>query len=186
MTIYTRTGDEGETGLFGGSRVSKDIIRLEACGTVDELNSALGLVRAEPLSELIDSLLARLQHELFQVGAELGTVKPESRGLRVIGRANIAAIEQAIDEYQQRLSPLRNFVLPAGVRAAAALHLARTICRRAERRLVTLDRSGANEVAPELLAYLNRVSDLLFVLARAVNAEANVADVVWQSSTTSR
>ena len=181
MTLYTHTGDQGETGLFGGPRVGKDVARLEACGTIDELNAALGLVRAEPISEPIDRLLDRLQHELFQVGAELATLNPQERGLRRIGTAAIVAIEQTIDDYQERLPLLNNFILPVGVRAAGALHLARTICRRAERRLVTLAHTGPNEVAPELLAYLNRVSDLLFVLARTANAEKGVADVIWQN-----
>ena len=186
MTIYTRTGDQGETGLIGGQRISKDAIRLEACGTVDELNAALGMVRAEPVSKPIDPLLARLQNELFQVGAELASLNPDACGLQRIGAAHVAAVEQAIDDCQQRLPALRGFILPAGSRAAATLHLARTICRRAERRLVSLARSGHDQVAPELLAYLNRVSDLLFVLAQALNVEAGVADVVWQRPSSAR
>jgi len=179
MKIYTRGGDQGETSLLGGLRVSKDSARMEACGTVDELNAALGMVRAEPVSPAMDQLLAQLQQTLFHVGAELATLNPDQYGLRRVGTAQIDVIEQTIDAYQQRLSTLQNFVLPTGTRAAATLHLARTICRRTERCVVTLSHNSPAEVAPELIAYLNRVGDLLFVLSRAANAEAVTADVVW-------
>lgn len=179
MKIYTRTGDLGETGLLAGPRVGKDIARIETYGTVDELNAAIGVVRAEDLPASIDRLLDRVQHELFEVGAELATPDPVSRGLRTIGRPQIAALEAEIDSYEARLAPLKAFILPGGTRAAAALHLARTICRRAERRLVTLIREAGPEISLDLLAYLNRLSDLLFVLARAANADAGRPDVPW-------
>ena len=181
MKIYTRGGDKGETSLCGGLRVHKDSAYMEACGAVDELNAALGMVRTEPLNPALDQLLAQLQQTLFQVGAELGTPRTElgtsrpDRGPRIVGTSQIEALERSIDEYQERLPELRSFILPTGTRAAAALHLARTICRRAERRVVTL--SGA--ISPELIAYLNRLSDLLFVLARTANADAGVPDAVW-------
>lgn len=179
MKIYTRTGDLGETGLLAGPRVGKDIARIETYGTVDELNAAIGVVRAEDLPESIDRLLDRVQHELFEVGAELATPDPVSRGLRTIGRPQVAALEAEIDSYEARLAPLSAFILPGGTRAAAALHLARTICRRAERRLVALIREAGLEISLDLLAYLNRLSDLLFVLARAANADAGRPDVPW-------
>lgn len=172
MKIYTRTGDQGETGLFGGPRVRKDAARIEACGTVDELNSALGLVRAESLPEDIDALLRRVQHELLAVGAELGTPDPVTHATRTIGPEHVQALEAEIDHYEAGLQPLEGFVLPGGDRAGAALHLARAVCRRAERRLVTLTAGGGERVSSALLGYLNRLSDLLFVLARTAGARA--------------
>ena len=177
MTIYTRSGDRGETGLFAGPRVAKDAPRIEVCGTVDELNAGLGLARAEPLPEAVDRLIERLQGELFEVGAELATPDPDAHGHRTIGQAQVEKIEAEIDRYQASLPPLEGFILPGGTRAAAALHLARAICRRAERRLVSLVRQDDQQVSAVLLAYLNRLGDLLFVLARAVNAQAGQTDV---------
>jgi cob(I)alamin adenosyltransferase len=187
MKIYTKTGDTGETGLFGGPRVAKDDLRIEAYGTVDELNAVLGLVRCDKLPPDVDDLLARIQNELFDVGAELATPQPEVKGIARAEAEHIAALEQAIDHYQAGLAPLKTFILPGGSKAAAWLHLARTVCRRAERRLVTLAREKANTaeaVSPTLVVYLNRLSDLLFVLARSVNAEAKVPDVVWRKRVT--
>jgi cob(I)alamin adenosyltransferase len=181
MKIYTRTGDQGETGLFGGPRVGKDELRLEACGTVDELNSFLGAARAETLPEGIDALLDRIQHELFEVGAELATVDPVAHGTRTIGALAIQGMEDAIDQYQARLPELAQFVLPGGSRAAAQLHVARAVCRRAERRVVSLVRGeGADKVSATLITYLNRLGDLLFVVARAASAAAGHVDVAWQ------
>jgi len=179
MKIYTKTGDDGQTGLFGGPRVSKDAPRIEAYGTVDELNSVLGLARAETLPESIDALLATIQSELFSLGAELATPNPAAKGTHLIGPGHIQRLEQAIDEYESQLEPLKQFILPGGTTGAATLHLARTICRRAERRLVTLVHSCSESISPELLVYLNRLSDLLFVLARAANHAAGVTDVPW-------
>jgi cob(I)alamin adenosyltransferase len=142
----------------------------------------LGVARAESLSASLDGLLARVQNELFEVGAELATPDPEKRGTRTIGRRQIAVLEGEIDEREARLAPLAAFILPGGTRAAAALHLARTICRRAERRLVALVREAGPEISLDLLAYLNRLGDLLFVLARTANAEAGAPDVPWKRS----
>ena len=179
MKIYTKTGDDGDTGLFGGPRVSKDDPRIEAYGTVDELNSVLGLARAERLDKDLDELVGRIQSELFSLGAELATPNPSAQGTALVGPAHSAALEHAIDRYQIGLAPLKQFILPAGTRAAALLHLARTVCRRAERRLVSLRSASAEPVSGELVIFLNRLSDLLFVLAREVNRRADVPDVPW-------
>jgi len=179
MRIYTRTGDGGETGLFSGQRVPKDDPRVEAYGTVDELNSWLGLVRAEALPADVDELLDRVQNDLFTMGADLAT-PPEGRKAGKaprIGPEHVRALEAAIDRYEADLPPLRAFILPAGPQAVALLHVARTVARRAERRVVTLYRAGG--VAPEAVSYLNRLSDLLFVLARAVGARLGAAEVPW-------
>jgi len=180
MRIYTRTGDQGQTMLFGGPRVDKDVARVEAYGTVDELNAVLGLVRAEPLSADVDQLLARIQGELFEVGAEIASPDPVAQGTRTIGPHHVAALESHIDRFDAGLPPLGEFILPAGTRAAALLHVARTVCRRAERRLVTLVRQNPAEVSRVLLAYLNRLGDLLFVLARQANAAGGQPDVPWR------
>jgi cob(I)alamin adenosyltransferase len=193
MKIYTKTGDRGETGVFGGPRLAKDDPRIEAYGTVDELNAVLGLVRCEKLPPDVDDLLARIQNELFDVGAELATPRPDAKGIPRTTEEHVAALEQAIDHYEAGLAPLKSFILPGGAKPAAWLHLARTVCRRAERGLVTLVRetalaaadgspeaSVAEPISPTLIVYLNRLSDLFFVLARSVNAEAKVGDVVWR------
>ncbi len=180
MKIYTRTGDLGETALLAGPRVGKDMPRIEVCGTIDELNAVIGLARAESLEAEADRILARVQNELFSIGAELATLDPVAKGVRWIGTDHVKALEAEIDRYGQGLSPLAEFILPAGNRAAAALHLARTVCRRAERRLVTLVRRSEEPISVVLMAYLNRLSDLLFVLARYENARAGRADVVWR------
>ena len=138
MKIYTRTGDNGSTGLFGGPRVSKDHVRIEAYGTVDELNAALGVARSCSLPSEVDSQLETTQSELFSIGAELATPDPDERGLRIIGEQHISRQERWIDEHESGLPELTHFVLPAGNRGAVQLHLARAICRRAERRVVTL------------------------------------------------
>jgi cob(I)alamin adenosyltransferase len=182
MKIYTRTGDDGTTGLFGGQRVPKDDPRIAAVGTVDELNAALGLVRMEAFRASskpaeIDALVDRLQHRLFDLGAELATPRSASAA-NLVSEANVAELEQAIDRYDAELPPLREFILPGGCPLTSQLHMARAICRRAERLTVTL--AAADEVRPEIVHYLNRLSDLLFVLARAANAAAGVPDVPWQ------
>ncbi|HEX7448869.1 MAG TPA: cob(I)yrinic acid a,c-diamide adenosyltransferase [Pirellulales bacterium] len=178
MKIYTKTGDRGDTGLFGGPRVRKDDPRIEAYGTVDELNAVLGLVRCEPLDAPLDDLLATIQSELFDLGAELATPEPQRLGTRTLAAAHIARLEAAIDQHEAALEPLKAFILPGGTRAAALLHLARTVCRRAERRLVTL--ADREVISADLIIYLNRLSDLLFVLARSVNRAAGLADVPWK------
>ena len=180
--IYTRTGDLGETGLLGGPRVRKDSLRVEACGTVDELNAAIGLARAEPLCEDLDHLLERLQHDLFRLGAQSVAVGALAKSLDMIQPAHVEALEKEIDRHEHALSELKQFILPGGTRAAAALHLARTVCRRAERRLVTASDAFGDEISPLLLVYLNRLGDLLFVLARAANAQAGQSDVPWKKS----
>jgi cob(I)alamin adenosyltransferase len=180
MKIYTKTGDAGDTGLFGGPRVRKDDVRIEAYGTVDELNAALGLARAEALPASIERCLLRVQSELFSVGAELATPEPAKHGTALICDPHIAALEQAIDELEVTLPPLKQFILPAGNRGAGLLHLARGICRRAERRVVTLARSPQVHVSDRIIRYLNRLGDYLFVAARATGQDAGLAELPWQ------
>lgn len=180
MKIYTRTGDEGETGVFGGPRVPKDDLRIEAYGTVDELNAALGVVRAALPPPAIDEVIERLQHELFVVGAQLATPKPVEKGVPMIGQQHVTALEQLIDRCEERLPLLKEFILPGGTPLAAQIHFARAICRRAERRVVTFARTSPESATPELLAYLNRVGDLLFTLARAANQHAGRAEMPWK------
>ncbi len=181
MKIYTRTGDEGQTGLFGGARVGKDDPRVEAYGTVDELNSCLGVVRASNPSAQTDASLLQIQSDLFTVGAELACVPGKEDKLRmtVVGASDIARLEGWIDRSEEPLEPLKNFVLPGGCTAAAELHRARTVCRRAERRTLTAGRASA--VRAEIVIYLNRLSDLLFVLARYENHVAKIADIPWHA-----
>lgn len=179
--IYTRTGDSGETGLFGGGRVRKDNLRVEAYGTVDELNAVLGVTRAalSRESELveIDVFVSRVQHQLFNLGAELATPQPDAHGTNLVADRDVEWLEQAIDAWDGQLPPLRTFILPGGSPAAGHLHWARTVCRRAERLLVAL---ASNEpIRVELLRYVNRLSDALFVAARAANQQMGVADVTW-------
>ena len=183
MKIYTRTGDSGSTGLFGGPRVPKDDARIEAYGTVDELNAALGAARAAGSPASIDRQLQQIQHELFALGAELASPDPDAHGLRLIGEPQIGRLEGWIDRHEERLPPLKQFILPAGCPAAALLHLARAVCRRAERRVVTLGRHDGAAVGDSVLIYLNRLSDLLFVMTRVANAEAGIGDVPWEKVT---
>ena len=178
MKIYTKTGDSGQTGLFAGPRVRKDDVRIEAYGAVDELNAFLGLARSQALPAEIETCLARVQNELFAVGAELATPDPVKHKTAMIGPAHIEALEWAIDALEANLQPLRQFVLPAGTAAAAHLHVARGICRRAERRLVTLS-SENPALFQNVLTYLNRLGDYLFVAARSANHTAGAAEVPW-------
>src|SRR5688500_16721455 len=171
--IVTRTGDDGTTGLADGSRLPKDALRIDALGEVDELNSAVGLVLAEDLPEALRSCLLAVQHDLLDVGGELCLP-----GHTIVAEAHVARLDQEVERLNAGLSPLTDFILPGGSRAAAAAHLARTVCRRAERSVVGL--SHAEAVAPHLLQYLNRLSDLLFVAARALNRHAGGDDVLWQ------
>ena len=176
MKIYTKTGDQGETGLFGGPRVSKDHARIEAFGTVDELNSHLGVVRTLPAADAFDPLLRRVQCELFDLGAQLAT--PAAAAERITA-GHVAALETEIDGHEATLSPLTSFILPTGTPLAAALHVARTVCRRAERRVVALGMQPETTIPANAIEYLNRLGDLLFVMARAANRRADVADDPW-------
>lgn len=176
MKIYTKTGDTGDTGLFGGARVSKASDRIASYGDVDELNCILGRVRLHPFGDANDALLAAIQSQLFDVGAELAS-PGKSNGLDPIGDSEIEAMEHAIDRAETELAPLRTFVLPGGSPLAAELHVARTVCRRAERQIVAL--AAKEPVRGEVIRYVNRLSDLCFVLARLANHRAGVADVPW-------
>jgi len=171
--VYTRTGDGGTTGLADRSRVRKDSPLIEAIGAVDELNSALGVLLAEALPEEVRSCLVDVQHDLFDLGGELS--RP---GHAILTEAYVARLERALDGFNGALPPLKDFILPGGSRAAALAHVARTVCRRAERRLVTL--AGKEAAPPHTVPYLNRLSDLLFVLARVLNRAAGRGDVLWQ------
>lgn len=179
MKIYTRTGDKGETGLFGGARVSKSDTRVAAYGEIDELNSVIGLARAQGLDAAVDGLLARVQLELFDLGAELATVpgKLDKLDLPRIEEEEVKRLETAIDRFEADLAPLKTFILPGGSAGAAQLHVARCVCRRAERGVVAL--ASVSEVRAEAVHYLNRLSDLLFTLARHANHRVGVADVPW-------
>ncbi|GMQ90296.1 MAG: cob(I)yrinic acid a,c-diamide adenosyltransferase [Gammaproteobacteria bacterium] len=171
--IYTRTGDDGTTGLGDGTRTGKDSLRVEAYGTVDELNSVIGLLLTHKLPEHMRACLTDVQHTLFDLGGELcipghGAVDP----------ARVTELELTLDELNAGLQPLKEFILPGGTPVAALCHLARTVCRRAERRIVSLARSET--VSATAIRYLNRLSDLLFVTARALNAQAGEPDILWR------
>lgn len=179
MKIYTRTGDSGDTSLFSGGRVRKSDARVETYGTVDELNSLLGLARAEPLPALAQEWLEHIQNDLFYLGADLATPleATSSRVVRVTPDA-VMYLEQVIDRMDEEVPPLQQFILPGGQRAAATLHVARTVCRRAERLCVALADDFA--INPATLVYLNRLSDFLFTLARWVNLRAGESEMAWQ------
>lgn len=170
--IYTRTGDDGTTGLGDGTRVGKDSARVNAYGTVDEANSSIGVVLAAQVPDDIRALLTMVQHQLFDLGGELCIP-----GHAAIGAEDVDALERQLDQYNEALPPLKDFILPAGGEAAARCHLARTIVRRAERETVTLARHDA--VRPEAIRYLNRLSDLLFVLARVLARADGQGEVLW-------
>ena len=179
MKIYTKTGDRGDTGLFGGARVSKASTRVSAYGDVDELNSVLGVVCAHLEDAAVCENVRQIQGDLFVLGAELAKNpdKPLNLGIALLGEDDVERLERYIDELDRELQPLKTFILPGGSCAASFLHLARTTCRRAERSVVEL--AQAESVREELVRYLNRLSDLLFTLARAQNAHAGVHDVPW-------
>ena len=180
MKIYTKTGDAGETGLFGGDRVSKASLRVETYGEVDELNSTVGWARIAASDPELDALLNQIQNDLFEVGAELGSTaqRKQKSTMPLIDESQVEALERAIDKYEEGPPPLTSFVLPGGCEGAARFHMARCVCRRAERSLVAL---GALEtLRGELFRYINRLSDLLFVLARYANHRAGVEDIPWK------
>ena len=182
MKIYTKTGDNGETGLFGGERVPKDAVRIAAYGDVDELDALLGMVRASAPPAEIDRILLQLQNHLFVMGADLAT--PLDHGLPSVPRIDgsyAVNLEKEIDAIDPLLPPLKNFVLPGGTPVAALLHFARTVCRRAERSVVTLART--EQIGPDVIIYLNRLSDLLFVLARYANHLAGSIEISWPGPT---
>lgn len=171
--IYTRTGDKGDTGLGDGSRVAKDSARVEAYGTTDELNCVIGMILAEEIPADIHQCLLSIQHELFDLGGEL--CMPGYIGIK---DAQVTRLEEALDKFNADLPPLKEFILPGGGRTAAACHLARTVCRRAERRVVTLTKTET--VNPPIVGYLNRLSDLLFVIARVLARHESGSEVLWQ------
>jgi len=177
MKLYTKTGDDGTTGLYGGQRTSKDASRVEAYGSVDEANAAIGLARVYVDDVELDKLLTSLQHALFDVGADLATPAsaPQRAQLALIDSADVAVLEAAIDRYDAQLEPLRQFIVPGGHAASAALHHARAVTRRAERQVVRLMHE-ADDVNPTVVHYLNRLSDLLFVVARLANARHGVSE----------
>lgn len=181
MKIYTRTGDAGLTGLFGGGRVPKDDPRVDAYGDVDELNALIGVARAAEPMPRIDEVLVPVQRDLFAIGALLATPDREKMAQHLekarIDDARIRDLERAIDDADAELEPLRSFILPGGSPKAAALHVARTVCRRAERRVVRLQHEV--ELPPLAVIYLNRLSDLLFTLARLANRRAGTGEVTW-------
>ena len=186
MKIYTRTGDAGETGLYGGERVPKHDPRVEAYGTVDEANALLGLARAHGNDTQVRKTLEELQNALFDVGADLATPHGAKQRARIvpIDERDVASLETWIDEYEELLEPLDSFILPGGNATAAALHAARAVVRRAERRVVAI--GADHEVNPQVQVYLNRVSDLLFVLARIVNMRAGVSEGAWKARVRTR
>lgn len=179
MKIYTRTGDQGQTGLFGGSRVPKDDARVEAYGTVDETNAAIGVASTQCAVPLVRRILDEVQSDLFTLGAELASVPGhEARlGIALLSDDDVTKLERAIDEADEPLPPLRNFILPGGPPDVVALHFARTVARRAERRVLTL--AQREPVRPTLLVYLNRLADLLFVLARRAHHENGGNEQAW-------
>ena len=179
MKIYTRTGDGGDTSLFGGARVPKAALRVEAYGTVDELNAHLGRAVAECADLPVAATLREIQSDLFATGSDLATPSDHRNPTR-LDPARIAALEETIDRLEADLDPLKTFILPGGDPAAATLHIARTVCRRAERRTVAL--AAEEEIGEAPVVYLNRLSDLLFVMARWVNARRGVDDVAWSGS----
>ena len=180
MKIYTKTGDKGETGLFGGERVSKDSLRISAYGTIDELNSVIGLAITEVGDKSVKENLLKIQNQLFVVGSDLATPEEEKTKKLNIQRtpaSYYADIEKMIDEYDEQLEELRNFILPGGSKGAAMLHVCRTICRRAEREVVALKNSVT--IGENIIIFLNRLSDLLFVLSRFENKVSNHPDTIW-------
>ena len=181
MKIYTKGGDKGETGLFGGERVPKNSPRIEAYGTIDELNSYIGLAITETKSKEVQELLNNIQNRLFTVGSDLATPlneKTEKYDIPRVSKEFFEAAEKQIDKFENELEPLKNFILPGGSRAAAELNICRTVCRRAERRVVALNASS--KIGENIIIFLNRLSDLFFVLARYENMISGIPDTIWK------
>ncbi|GMR25757.1 MAG: cob(I)yrinic acid a,c-diamide adenosyltransferase [Ignavibacteria bacterium] len=181
MKIYTKTGDKGETGLFGGERVSKDSIRIQAYGTIDELNSFIGLAVTEVADDTVKEILQNIQNRLFTIGADLSTPDSEKNKKLNIFRTPeefYLDIEKAIDHYESKLDELKNFILPGGSKGAALLHICRTITRRAEREVVVLNKTV--KIGDNIIIFLNRLSDLFFVLARFENTVTHTPDIEWK------
>jgi cob(I)alamin adenosyltransferase len=181
--LYTGTGDLGETGLFGGRRVRKDHLRVQAYGTIDELNAALGFAASMVRERMLVANLRSIQNELFNVGAELASDQPVRRAAKssstfALSESSVERLEALIDDYDARLPPLRTFILPGGTQAASAMHVARTVARRAEREIVAL--AAKEHVNPVILVYLNRLCDLLFALARHLNKTSRRREITWQ------
>jgi cob(I)alamin adenosyltransferase len=179
VKIYTKTGDDGTTGLLAGRRVRKDDLRVEAYGTIDELNAILGAARAAGVDSSFDAILAHVQETLFVVGAALADPTPGGRFHDAINSAHVTWLENRIDKMEAGLPPLTQFILPGGCPAAATVHWARGVSRRAERLIVSLSRRDGEDVPVDLLVYINRLSDFLFVIARAINQGAQVAEATW-------
>lgn len=178
MKIYTKTGDEGQTSLFGGERVSKDHLRIQAYGSIDECNAVLGLAQNSNSSSILKSLLQQIQNQLFVVGADLASPESTSNQQVVKGK-DVQFLESNIDILENSLEPLKTFILPGGTQTASFLHLARTICRRAERHVVSLKNLEENADFSLVLKYLNRLSDLLFVASRFANKQEDIKDIPW-------
>ncbi len=179
MKIYTKTGDTGETSLFGGKRVSKDDLRIEAYGTIDELNSQLGLLITHIKDNNIQALLLKIQHRLFDIGSVLAVDPASGIELPGIELSDIEALENAIDNYNQELNPLKSFILPGGSAANAMAHICRTVCRRAERRVISLSKEAELDIP--IIKYLNRLSDYFFVLSRLISHVEGAEEIKWQS-----
>ena len=179
MKIYTKKGDTGKTALFGGSTTEKNDIRIHAYGTVDELNSVVGMTLSYKISDIGNTILAQVQNDLFVVGATLATPDPDKSRIPNIGQNEIEQLEEWIDRLEEDLDTLKSFILPGGTGAGSTLHFARTVCRRAERHTVELKQQ--EEIPPSAIVYLNRLSDLLFVLARYENKEQNLKETPWVS-----
>jgi cob(I)alamin adenosyltransferase len=180
MKIYTKTGDKGDTGLFGGARISKNSGRIDAYGTIDELNSFIGLAVIEAQNQKVKILLKKIQNQLFAVGADLAAPDTENNNKKIerISSKYYLEAETAIDEFESELEGLKNFILPGGSRSSAMLHICRTIARRAERKVVALNES--EKIGENIMIFLNRISDLFFVLARYENKTAGIEDIKWE------
>lgn len=180
MKIYTKTGDKGETGLWGGGRIGKDSVRITAYGTVDECNALLGIVRTFDLGRQLDDMLAQIQNQLFVVGSDLATPGDQETAISRVSQDSVRQLERWIDQLEESLPSIKRFILPGGSKPASYLHLARTVCRRAERWAVTLLRD--EPAAEQAAIYLNRLSDLLFVAARTANLQAGIDDRFWDKA----